>query len=307
MAGNNLDDTDKLRELIASRLAELIPSIEQAPANLHRSMRYSLLAPGKRIRPLLMLLITRHYGGEVQPALNAACAIEMVHTASLILDDLPAMDNASTRRGQAANHRVFGEATALLAAISLLSRAFGIIAEEEALSATDKTRLSKILSDAIGTDGLAGGQEQDLKWAPNAVTRQDVKQVHMRKTAALFAAAGEMGAVTAGVSPEDIVKAGAFGAKLGLAFQIIDDLIDATGTVEGAGKDVAKDGRRPSLVLNMGIEAAAREAHETLREAQSLLTSHVTPSDTLMNILSQMMADLQTHLGTARRARKMTG
>ena len=219
-------------------------------------MRHTLLAPAKRVRAVLAILAARDLGTDGHAALSSACALEMVHAASLILDDLPAMDDASLRRGVPANHKLFGEATAILAAIALLNRAYGAIAEDGLLSAAARVRLAEILSRSVGSEGLVAGQEQDLKWSSTKATRRDVELVHARKTAALFSAAAEMGAVVAGAGEEIIAVMRNFGMKLGLAFQILDDLLDATASRESVGKDVAQDGRRPSLALSIGLEAA---------------------------------------------------
>ena len=197
--------TRKLRETVEARLAALTPPADQSPADLHRAMRHTLLAPAKRVRAILAMLAARELGGTEIAALSSACALEMVHAASLILDDLPAMDDASLRRGLPANHKLFGEATAILAAIALLNRAYGVIAEDDTLSAAARVRLAGILSRSVGSEGLVAGQEQDLKWSSAKATRRDVELVHARKTAALFSAAAEMGAVVAGAGEETIV------------------------------------------------------------------------------------------------------
>jgi geranylgeranyl pyrophosphate synthase len=261
-----------LRRSVEARLDALVPPQEQPPGDLHRAMRHTLMAPAKRVRALLALLAERCFGGLETRSLTAACALEMVHAASLILDDLPAMDNASLRRGLPANHRIFGEATAILAAVALLNRAFGVIAEDKGVDADVKARLAAILSGAVGSHGLVAGQEQDLKWLPERATKEDVALVHARKTAALFSAAASMGAVAASASEAQIETLARFGEKIGLAFQILDDLLDATASPESIGKDVDQDGRRPSLVLTIGLEAAWREARAHAGEASALIS-----------------------------------
>jgi geranylgeranyl diphosphate synthase type II len=263
--------TRKLRDTIETRLAALTPPAYQPPADLHCAMRHTLLAPAKRARAILVMLAAKDLGADEAAAVGPACALEMVHAASLIVDDLPAMDNASLRRGLPANHMLFGEATAILASIGLLNRAFGVIAEDATLSAATKVRLADILSRSVGSDGLVAGQAQDLKWSSAAATRRDVELVHARKTAALFSAAAEMGAVVASAGEETVMLMRDFGMKLGLAFQILDDLLDATASRECVGKDVAQDGGRPSLVLSIGLEAARREAQIYIDAASSLI------------------------------------
>ena len=308
MSHDTLKDlTFTLREVVETRLAALTPPADHPPADLHCAMRHTLLAPAKRARALLAMLAAKDLRGEAAAALSPACALEMVHAASLILDDLPAMDDASLRRGQPANHKLFGEATAILAAIGLLNRAFGVIAEDTALSAAVRVRLSEILSRAVGSDGLVAGQEQDLKWSPAEATRRDVELVHARKTAALFSAAAEMGAVVAGADEADIMLMRDFGLKLGLAFQILDDLLDATGSTESAGKDVAQDSGRPSLVLSIGLEAARREAQIYIDAANALIRASCGDATALGHFAMALIAGLEHRLEPAREMREMRG
>jgi geranylgeranyl diphosphate synthase type II len=289
-----------LRRSVEARLDALVPPPEQPPCDLHRAMRHTLMAPGKRVRALLALFAERCFGGSTTRALSAACALEMVHAASLILDDLPAMDNASLRRGLPANHRVFGDATAILAAVALLNRAFGVIAEDDALDAEVRVRLSDILSRSVGSDGLVAGQEQDLKWLPDQAAKEDVTVIHARKTAALFSAAAEMGAVAASATEDQIALLGRFGEKLGLAFQILDDLVDATGTRDSAGKDVAQDCGKPSLVRTIGLEAAWREAQRHIREASALVSGAGSGETALRHFAIGLVAGLENKLDAAR-------
>ena len=299
--------TRNLRETVEARLAALTPPADQPPADLHRAMRHTLLAPAKRARAILAMLAAKDLGADAAAALSPACALEMVHAASLILDDLPAMDNASLRRGLPANHKLFGEATAILAAIGLLNRAFGVIAEDSTLSAAARVRLADILSRSVGSDGLVAGQEQDLKWLPAEATRRDVELVHARKTAALFSAAAEMGAVVARGGEEDTKLMRDFGMKLGLAFQILDDLLDATGSRESAGKDVVQDCGRPSLVLSIGLEPARQEAQIYIDEANSLIRVSCGDGGTLGHFAMALIAGLERKLEPAREIREMRG
>jgi geranylgeranyl diphosphate synthase type II len=294
------EDIRRLRILVDERLTGLIPLAQQAPAALHQSMRHSLLAPGKRVRALLLILTTKHFGGSEERALASACAVEMVHAASLILDDLPAMDNATLRRGLPATHRVYGEATAILAAIALMNRAFGVIAEDKALTEAARVRLTDILSRAIGSEGLVAGQEADLKWQPVAATRKDVELVHMRKTAALFAASTEMGAVVAGINGADAQRMRDFGKRLGLAFQVLDDLIDVLAAREEAGKDVDRDAGKPSMVHTIGLEEAQREARLHIDGAASLVTHANGTPGVLGDFAISLMATLQQSVNSHR-------
>ena len=287
------EDIRRLQLLIDARLSTLVPPAEQAPPALHQSMRHSLLAPGKRVRALLLILAAKHFGAEEEGALTAACAVEMVHAASLILDDLPAMDNATLRRGLPANHRVYGEATAILAAIALMNRAFGVIAEDAALPDAARVRLCEILSQAIGSEGLVAGQEADLKWQPVAATRKDVELVHARKTAALFSAATEMGAVVAGINGADAQRMRDFGKRLGLAFQVLDDLLDVLAAREDVGKDVGQDNGKPSMVRIVGLEEAQREARQHIDGAALLVANGSGPRGLLGDFALSLMTNLQ--------------
>ncbi len=289
----------KHRDLVDERLNALVAPESQPPRDLHRAMRYTLLAPGKRVRALLTLFAARHLGGSETLALSSACALEMVHAASLILDDLPAMDNASLRRGRPANHQAFGEATAILAAIGLLNRAFGVVAEDNMTDLAARTQLTAILSRSIGSEGLVAGQEQDLKWQQGEATRGDVELVHARKTGALFSAAAEMGAVAVSADDDRIALMRDFGMKLGLAFQILDDLIDANGTQESAGKNVAQDGDSPSLVRVIGHDAASREARRYIEEAVSLIDRSRGMDGLLRHFALALISGLENRLKAA--------
>jgi geranylgeranyl pyrophosphate synthase len=286
------EDIHHLRAAVDARLARLVPPAEQAPAALHQSMRHSLLAPGKRVRALLLILTARHFGASDESAFSSACAVEMVHAASLVLDDLPAMDNATLRRGLPANHCVYGEGTAILAAVALMNRAFGVVAEDTGLTDTARVRLTAILSRAIGSEGLVAGQEADLKWQPIAATRKDVELVHMRKTAALFAAATEMGAVVAGRQGEEAQRMRDFGKRLGLAFQVLDDLLDVLAAREEAGKDVNRDAHKPSMVRAVGLEEARRAARLHI-DGAAMLAAHATGA---RGVLADFALSLMTHL-----------
>lgn len=299
--------TSALRETVEARLDAITPPADLSPGDLHRSMRHTLLAPAKRARAILAMLAAKDLGADEMRALSSACALEMVHAASLILDDLPAMDDASLRRGIPANHKLFGEATAILAAIALLNRAYGVIAEDTALSAPARVRLAAILSRSVGSEGLAAGQELDLKWSPAKANRRDVELVHACKTAALFSAAAEMGAVASGAGEELITVMRNFGTKLGLAFQILDDLLDATASRESAGKDVAQDLGRPSLVLSIGIEEARNEAQIYIDEANSLIRPVCGEGAAVRRFAMTLIAGLRHRLDLPRELHEMHG
>lgn len=258
------------RARIAARLDELVPPETAEPRGLHHAVRYSLMAPGKRVRPVLALLSAAALGGSEQDALDPACAIEMVHAASLILDDLPSMDDATLRRGLPANHRVHGEAIATLAAIALLNRAYGVIAEAPRLPARERASLVTRLSRAVGSEGAVAGQCRDLEIG-TVSDLETLREVEGLKTATLFVAAAETGAIVAGLEEEALEPVRRFGWNLGLAFQVRDDWLDAAATREEAGKDVRQDEGRTTLVSLLGTERAGSLLEELLASASSAI------------------------------------
>ncbi len=226
--------------VIQQEMAELISALS-IPESLKESMHYSLQAGGKRIRPML-LLATMHEQGAAHPdALKVAAAIEMIHTYSLIHDDLPSMDNDDLRRGMPTNHNVFGEAVAILAGDALLTFSFGILARLEDVSAEDKVRLIDLLSTAAGAEGMVGGQVLDIEGEEKQLTLEQLEQVHLLKTGALLTYSIISGAILAGANSEHLMALSTFGRHLGLAFQIQDDILDVTGTSEELGKTAGKD------------------------------------------------------------------
>lgn len=249
-----------LRRRIDERLAALVPGESSHPERLHRSIRHSLLAPGKRIRPIFSIMVATQLGAEEAKSMDPACAIEMVHTASLILDDLPIMDDARLRRGRPANHRLFGEDTATLAAVALLNRSYGVITEAAGLASPLKVELMSLLCAAIGSDGIIAGQECDLHGDGNLRDTQNLVRIHGQKTGALFVAAAEAGARIAGARAQWVEAIREFARNLGLAFQIRDDVLDVRSTESAAGKDVSKDGHKATFASVMGVERAAELA-----------------------------------------------
>ncbi len=222
-------DLLRIRSRVDQRLGELIAPETAPPQRLHSAIRHSVLAPGKRVRPAVALMATTHLGGDEDIALDPACAIEMVHTASLILDDLPSMDDATMRRGRPANHTVFGEDTATLAAFALLNRAYEVVAGTENASESQRVEMVKVLAASIGCDGLIAGQESDLHTGTDQQCTH-LLRMHEQKTGALFIAAAVIGARLAGLGGDELESVRSFARNFGLAFQVRDDLLDATGT-----------------------------------------------------------------------------
>ena len=226
--------------LIDAKLAEYFRTDDMPQAGLFESMRYSLNAGGKRIRPILVLEFCRITGGDCDKALPAACAIEMLHTYSLIHDDLPCMDNDDLRRGKPTNHVVYGECTATLAGDALQAEAFGTILRSE-LPAEARAECARILADAVGADGMCGGQFLDMIGENKKLTAQELDEINSRKTGALLIAACTMGVAAAGGSDKQLEAAAMFGAAIGAAFQIRDDMLDVISTSEQLGKPIGSD------------------------------------------------------------------
>lgn len=229
------------RAIIENALEKYFVSFETMPqAGLAEAMRYSLLAGGKRIRPLLTLEFCRISGGDIEQALPVACAVEMLHTYSLIHDDLPAMDNDDLRRGKPTNHKIYGECTAILAGDALQAEAFGTILRCD-LPPERRAACAEILAGAVGLDGMCGGQYLDMTGEGKALTSEELNEINTRKTGALLAAACQMGAAAAGAGESKLAAAAHFGAALGMAFQIRDDMLDVLSTDEELGKPVGSD------------------------------------------------------------------
>jgi geranylgeranyl diphosphate synthase, type II len=257
-----------IKASVEHALDDAFPSATIGPARLVEAMRYGLLAPAKRVRGVLTCLVARQFGADPKQAASMAVAIEMVHAASLVLDDLPCMDDAAIRRGRPAAHRIYGEDTAVLAAVGLMNQAYGCLARDADLPAELRTQLSANLADAIGANGLVGGQEQDMREAGRIETVADVELMHARKTGILFQLAAEAGARIARASEAQALDMRAFGARLGLAFQTYDDVLDAHATIEIAGKDVGKDSAKVTVVTLLGVGRA--KAHADAHVAAAL-------------------------------------
>ncbi len=234
------------------------------------AMSYSLTAGGKRIRPVLTLEFARINGLEPEKALPVACAVEMLHTYSLIHDDLPCMDNDDLRRGKPTNHRVFGESTAVLAGDALQAEAFGAILRS-ALPVEARASCAEILAGAAGVDGICGGQYMDLSAEGHALSADELRSLQGRKTGALLAGACMLGAAAAGAGEKAVETAGQYGAQLGAAFQIRDDMLDVMSTESELGKPIGSDKRdRKSTFMSLyGEEKCARMVREITEVACS--------------------------------------
>ena len=241
-------------------------------AGLAEAMRYSLLAGGKRIRPMLVLEFCRIAGGNMEMAMPVACAIEMLHTYSLIHDDLPCMDNDELRRGKPTNHVVYGECTATLAGDTLQAEAFGTILRSD-LPAERRAACAGILADAVGLDGMCCGQYLDMIWEGRDLTEQELTDINSRKTGALLAAACQMGVAAAGGSQRMLDSAGHFGAALGMAFQIRDDMLDVLSTEEELGKPIGSDVQehKNTYMVLLGKDGCEKTVQKITKSAKEIL------------------------------------
>ncbi|HOI55441.1 MAG TPA: polyprenyl synthetase family protein [Phycisphaerae bacterium] len=259
---------------VSSHLERLLepPSADVAP--IYEAMRYSIAAGGKRFRPALVLLTARMLGADDAAAMPAACAIEMIHTYSLIHDDLPAMDNDDLRRGRPTSHKVFGEAMAILAGDALLTEAFVVLSRPNArLSADQQIRVVHELASAAGACGMASGQVADLQAERDPSCPFGVETIHRLKTGRMIEAAVTMGAVLGGAGAEDLGRLRDYGRSVGLAFQIADDILDTQATTDQMGKTAGKDaaqGKR-TYVSQFGLAEAKRRAADELALALAAL------------------------------------
>ena len=247
-------------------------------ADLYDAMMYSLLAGGKRIRPVLALETCRMCGGNLQDALPLACGVEMIHTYSLIHDDLPAMDDDDLRRGRPTNHKVYGEATAILAGDGLLTAAFQALAEA-GLPAERVVEAVACLAKEAGPEGMVGGQALDMAGEGRALTRKELERLQSLKTGALISAAAELGCIAAGGTAEQRAAVRIYAQCLGRAFQIQDDILDVTGTAEELGKPTGSDqvNEKSTFVTALGLEESHALVHRLTDQAEAALEGFDQP------------------------------
>jgi len=263
--------SDKV-ERVNQELARYLPPADRYPERIHAAMRYGVFAGGKRLRPVLTLLSCECCGGAIENALPVACAVEMVHTYSLVHDDLPAMDNDDFRRGKPATHRAFDEATAILAGDALLTCAFQTIADrtpDQSLVAP----LVRELARGAGTEGMLGGQMVDILCQGGAVSEVPLEYLHTHKTGALIVASVRCGAIAAYASAEDLACLTRYAEEAGVGFQIVDDLLDLTGSSAELGKTPGKDARQKKLTYPavFGVERSRTHAFERICRAKEHL------------------------------------
>lgn len=255
------------------------------PDRLRLAIRHSLLAPGKRLRPLLVLMAAEACGTTMERAMPAACAVEMVHTYSLIHDDLPAMDDDDLRRGLPTCHAVYGEALAILAGDALLAQAFEVLASDLA-DPRQAAECCRVLGTAAGARALVGGQAADLAAEETGGDGELLEAIHRRKTGALFKASLLMGGVVAAASAEQLADLDRYARNLGLAFQVVDDLLDVAGDAEVVGKRVGKDKDRGKLTFPSlwGVDASRRRAEQLVVDASEALTNWGSSANVLIGL-----------------------
>jgi geranylgeranyl diphosphate synthase type II len=270
-----------LTEYLAARqksidetLDRWLPEAAAPPETIHRAMRYSVFAGGKRIRPILCMEAARTISDSVEGVENPACALELIHTYSLIHDDLPALDNDDLRRGRPTCHKVFGEAMAILAGDALLTLAFEVLAKTRSMDDARRARIIAELAAAAGTaGGMIGGQVNDLEGEGKPPSPVLLESIHRAKTGALLRASLRIGAIFAGASPEEYDALSRFGEHIGLAFQIVDDLLDVEQPSEALGKTAGKDAAQHKITFPAvyGLESSHRMADEERRRAHAVL------------------------------------
>lgn len=261
------------QELIERSLQEELDKTEVLDDTLRASMAYSLMAGGKRLRPILLMAAADAIGADGTKFLPTACALEMIHTYSLIHDDLPAMDNDDYRRGKLTNHKVYGDGIAILAGDALLTLAFTVILRQKDVPAEALLRVVDEISRAAGAAGMVGGQVLDLKAENRKISMEELQHIHMGKTGALFHAALRSGAILAGASKEQLAALTAYADHFGLAFQITDDILDVIGNAEDIGKPVGSDEKnhKSTYVTLTSLSQAQELARRTAKEAEEAL------------------------------------
>ena len=265
----------KRQALVERALKEELDRTPVLDDTLRASMAYSLMAGGKRLRPVLLMAAADAVGADGTKFLPVACALEMIHTYSLIHDDLPAMDNDDLRRGKPTNHVVYGEGIAILAGDALLTLAFTVILRQKAVPAEALLRVVDEIGRAAGAEGMVGGQVLDLEAENRQISMEELRRVHTGKTGALFRAALRSGAILAGASEEQLSALTAYADHFGLAFQITDDILDVIGNAEEIGKPVGSDEKnhKSTYVTLTSLEMAQELARRTVAEAEAALSA----------------------------------
>lgn len=282
-------------QLVDAALDKYLPKESELPAVLHKAMRYSIFAGGKRVRPILLLAACEAVGGDIEKAIPAACAMEMIHTYSLIHDDLPAMDNDDFRRGRPTSHKVFGEATAILAGDALLTEAFILLSNPETAASVEPARLLLVMNEigrCAGSRGMIGGQvvDMDSEGKPE-IDFATVEYIHTHKTGALIKASIRAGALLGGADEAGETALVKYGEAVGLAFQIADDILDIEGTTEEIGKDAGSDLERGKATYPavIGLTESKKRAAELVDVALEALSGFDDKADPLREIAAYIV------------------
>lgn len=279
-------DFERYKEILEPKLLKSLSSLDIAP-NLDEAMKYSLMAGGKRVRPALVFAATEALGVAAEKAVPAACALEMIHTYSLIHDDLPAMDNDDLRRGKPTCHKKFGEALAILAGDGLLTQAFSVLADPSwDIPAENKLRLISTITQGAGAVGMVAGQVLDMEFEGKTCNEQELEKIHTHKTGKLLLASVVSGALCGGATPEQLLRFKTYGECIGLAFQIADDILDLTATTQELGKDSKSDLKKqkatyPSVI---GMEESKKRAAHLLAQALDAISPFGEKSRTLSDL-----------------------
>jgi geranylgeranyl diphosphate synthase type II len=279
------------QKLVDQALDHFLPKSTRKPTTIHKAMRYSLFAGGKRLRPILCLAAAEACHGNIEDAMPAACAVECIHTYSLIHDDLPCMDDDDMRRGRPTSHKVFGEGIAVLAGDALLTVAFEILAQAKVSPRYGMATLIRELALTSGSLHLIGGQVADLEGEGRKITTRELRYIHESKTAALLTTAVRLGAMSANATPAKLKMITTFGFSLGLAFQVIDDILDVTQTSEKLGKSAGKDvaagkATYPALI---GLEKSRIEAAVLTKRAHDAIEPLAKDAELLRALATHLL------------------
>ena len=279
------------QKFIDSALDRYLPKLSTKPTTLHRAMRYSLFAGGKRLRPILCLAAAEACGGKISNALPLACALECIHTYSLVHDDLPSIDNDDFRRGRPTCHKAFGDGIAILAGDALLTIAFEIVSTARPAPRYDMSILLREVAEAAGSQKLIAGQVADLEAEGRNVKRDQLRYIHENKTAAILKSSVRLGAMSANASKRHLQAISNFGHALGLAFQVIDDILDVTQTSERLGKSAGKDitAKKATYPSVLGLEKSRTEARRLTRQAHKSLSIFCAKGEALHALANYLL------------------
>ncbi|MBU1290528.1 polyprenyl synthetase family protein [bacterium] len=272
------------KNIIDKALDEYLPPEEKSPSIIHKAMRYSVFSGGKRIRPILALAAAELFGRDAESVLKAACGIELIHTFSLIHDDLPCIDNDDFRRGKPSNHKVFGEAIALLAGDALLVSGFDLIIKNSEVKEIKKQSILKLIKEIsfyIGTENMLGGQVEDINLKNEDITKADLTNLYMKKTAALICLSIRAGAILSGANQKQLKALTKYGENIGLAFQIVDDMLDIMQDQRDMGK--------PNYANKYGIKESKSESERLIGEAKDSLKIFNHKAETLRSLADYIL------------------